>query len=100
MLNLKRKFASHQSTNEGTVPLPFRGKRVGNRSHNLGKALGEGFGHKFSDRRMDVKTERRFFCVRCRRTYVLNKSESKIYTLLNMYYDFIIFNKRLNSFMS
>ena len=34
----------------------FRGKRAENRSHNLGKALGEGLGHKFSYRRMDVKT--------------------------------------------
>ena len=40
-------------------PFPFRGKRAENRSHNLGKLLGEGWGHKFSDRRMDVKTERR-----------------------------------------
>ena len=28
-------------------PFPFRGKRTENRSHNLGKLLGEGLGHKF-----------------------------------------------------
>ena len=46
MLNLK-KNASRQSAKEGTVPLPFRGKRAENCSHNLGKALGEELGHKF-----------------------------------------------------
>ena len=51
-----RKFASRQSAKEETVHLSFRGKRAENRSHNLGKALGEGLGHKFSYRRMDVKT--------------------------------------------
>ena len=50
---------SRQSAKEGTAPLPFRGKRAQNHSHNLGKALGEGLDHKFSYRRMDVKTERR-----------------------------------------
>ena len=59
MLN-KKKLASRQSAKEGTVPLPFRGKRAENRSHNLGKAVGEGLGHKFLYRRMDVNTE--FFC--------------------------------------
>ena len=29
---------------EGTVPLPFSRNRPENHSHNLGKALGEGFG--------------------------------------------------------
>ena len=37
-----------QSAKEGIVPLPFREKRAENRSHNLGKALGEGLGHQFS----------------------------------------------------
>ena len=45
---------------KGTVPLE-------NRSHNLG--------HKFSYRLMDVKTERRSFFVRCRRTYVFKKKK-------------------------
>ena len=47
---------------EGTFPLPFRGKWAENRSHNLGKALEEGFGHTdvWTLRHMDGKTE--FFC--------------------------------------
>ena len=65
------------------VPLPFRRKRAENCSHNVGKSLGEGLlAHKLSyrrndvktERQKDVKTERRTFFVRCRRTYVLNKS--------------------------
>ena len=67
-------MVSRQNAKEGTVPLSFRGKRAENRSHNLGKALGEGLDHKFSDRRKDG-----VFFARCRRTYVLNKSEPKIY---------------------
>ena len=68
---------SRQSAKEGTFPLPFRGKRAQNCSHNLGKSLGVGLAHKFSYRRKDVKTERRKdgktgIFVRCRRTYVLN----------------------------
>ena len=63
-----RKVVSCQSAKEGTVPLPFRGKRAENRLHNLGKALGEGLDHKFLYRVMDVKMERpkdvktEFFC--------------------------------------
>ena len=48
------KIASRQSAKEGTIPLPFRAKRAENYSHNLGKALGEGLGHKFSYRRNDL----------------------------------------------
>ena len=50
---LKNRKTSRQSVKEGTVPLPFRGKWAENRSHNLGKALGEGLAHKFSYRRKD-----------------------------------------------
>ena len=39
---------SSQRAKEGTVPLPFSGNRAEKRSHNFGKALGEGLGHKFS----------------------------------------------------
>ena len=52
-----RNFASRHTAKEETVPLPFSGKRAENCSHYFGKALGEGLGHKFADRRMDVKTE-------------------------------------------
>ena len=75
MLTLKKKIVSCKSAKEVTDPLPFRGKRAENCSHNLGKALGEGLGHKFSYRRMDVKT---VFFVRCRRTYVHNKSKFQL----------------------
>ena len=34
-----------QRAKEGTVPLPFSGNRAEKRSHNLGKALGEGLGY-------------------------------------------------------
>ena len=54
-----RKFASRQSAKDETFPLPFKGKQAENRSHNLGKALGEVLGHKFSYRRKDIKKERR-----------------------------------------
>ena len=33
-----------QRAKEETVPLPFSWNRAENRSHNLGKALGEGLG--------------------------------------------------------
>ena len=32
------------------VPLPFRGKRAENCSHNVGKSLGEGLAHKEKER--------------------------------------------------
>ena len=56
MLNLKKIFASRLSAKEGTVPLPFRGKWAENYSHNLGKSLGEGLGHKFLYICIDVMT--------------------------------------------
>ena len=44
MLNLKKICVDRQRAKEGTVTLPFSGKWAENRSHNLGKALGEGLG--------------------------------------------------------
>ena len=89
---------SRQSAKKGTVPLPFRGKWPENRSHNLEKALGEGFDHKFSYGRIDVKTERRKDGVFCefRRTYVLNNVQdveeiSGITTLISYTFLFIIY---------
>ena len=58
-LNLKKNLRLVKGAKEGTFPFPFRGKRALNRSHNSGKALGEGLGDKFSYRRMDVKTYER-----------------------------------------
>ena len=75
MLNLKKNLRLVIAQKKETAPLPFIGKRAENCSHNLGKALGKGLAHKFSYKRMDVNTE---FFVRCRRTYILNKTTFEI----------------------
>ena len=38
------KIKSKRKIGNRRVPLPFRGKRVENCSHNVGKSLGEGLG--------------------------------------------------------
>ena len=70
------RIKSKRKRGKRRVPLPFRGKRAENCSHNVGKSLGEGLHGSYileqTERRKDVKTER-LKDVRCRRTYVLNK---------------------------
>ena len=47
------KIKSKRKRGNCRVPLPFRGKRAENCSHNVGKSLGEGLAHKFLCRRKD-----------------------------------------------
>ena len=51
------KIKSERKRGNRRVPLPFRGKRAENCSHNVGKSLGEGLAHNFSYRCKDVNTE-------------------------------------------
>ena len=44
------KIKSKRKRGNRRVPLPFRGKRAENRSHNVGKSLGEGLAHKEKER--------------------------------------------------
>ena len=44
------KIKSKRKRGNRQVPLPFRGKPTENCSHNVGKSLGEGWAHKFSER--------------------------------------------------
>ena len=50
------------------VPLPFRGKRAENCSHNVGKSLEKGYE---CARKKKIKFRSQSFFVSCRRTYVL-----------------------------
>ena len=65
------KIKSKSKRGNRRVPRPFRRKRTENCSHNVGKSLGKGWR---INSRTDIKTERRSFFVRCRRTYVLNNN--------------------------
>ena len=65
-------------------------RKRGNRSHNLGKALGEGLGHKFLYNVQTYGRKDGVFFVRCRRTYALNKGNqifkySLVIILYNIY---------------
>ena len=51
------KIKSKHKIRNRCVPLPFRGKRAENCSHNVGKSWGEGLAHKFSYRQKDGKRE-------------------------------------------
>jgi hypothetical protein len=53
------KIKSKRKIGNSRVPLPFRGKRAENCSHNVVKSVGEGLAHKFLYRRIDRKMLRR-----------------------------------------
>ena len=52
------KIKSKHKRGNRRVPLPFRGKRAENCSHNVGKSLGEGLAHKEKERRRTRKREK------------------------------------------
>ena len=58
MLNFKKNLRLVKAQKRKHSPSLLKGKQAENRSHNLGKALGEVLGHKFSYRRKDIKKER------------------------------------------